>query len=227
MRLPYPHFQVNYKLYPGTGGSDGLELAGMIERIATETDGTFVLTPQLPDVRLLARETELPVIAPAVDPVDPGRGMGKILPETLSDGGAVGAVINHAENRDTIADIQRKVERCRDAGLDAIVCVDSVEAGRAVAPFDPDQFLFERPDDIGGQASITQTHPERVKAFLDMRDANAPETAVRIGGGITSATDVSRAFDLGVDAVGAASAIATAENPGSVLRAIGAAVAEQ
>ncbi|MFB6128556.1 MAG: triose-phosphate isomerase [Halorhabdus sp.] len=225
MNLPYPHFQINVKVYPGTWGTDGLALAETVERVGEETGATFVLTPQLPDLRLFAHETDLPVFAPAVDPVEPGRGMGKLLPEALAEAGAVGAIVNHAENRDTLADIERKIERCQAVGLDAIVCVDSVEMGRAVAAFGPDQLLFERPDDIATDRAISRTHPDRIEAFLDMRDAVAPGTKVRVGGGISTAEDVRLAFELGVDATGAASAIATAADPADRLREIGEVVA--
>ena len=109
MNLPYPHFQINFKVYPGTWGEDGLALAETIERVAEETGAPFVVTPQLPDLRLIARETALPVFAPAVDPVEPGRGMGALLPEALAEAGAVGAIVNHAENRDALADIEAKI----------------------------------------------------------------------------------------------------------------------
>lgn len=225
MRLPYPHFQVNYKVYPGTRGEEGLELARAVDRIADETGAEFVLTPQIPDLRLVARETDLPVTAPRVDPVSPGRGMGAVLPEAIRDAGADGAVINHAERRDTLADVERAVERCREVGIDSVVCVDSVEMGRAVAAFDPDQFLFERPGDISTDRAITQTHPDRVEAFLAMRDDVAPGTKVRVGGGVSTPADVRRAFELGADATGAASAVATAEDPATLLRAVGRVVA--
>ncbi|WP_136687887.1 triose-phosphate isomerase [Halorhabdus amylolytica] len=219
--LPYPHFQVNHKVYPGTVGTDGLALAETIERIGEETDASFVVTPQVPDLRLIASETDLPVFAPAVDPVSPGRGMGTLLPEALAEAGAAGAVINHAENRDTVADIETKIGRCRKVGLDAIVCVDSVETGRAVAALEPDQLLFERPEDISTDRAITRTHPERIDRFLDMRDDVAPDTRVRVGGGISTAEDVRRAFELGADATGAASAIATVDDQERLLREIG------
>ena len=225
MGLPYPHFQINYKVYPETWGTDGLALAETIERAGEATDATFVVTPQVPDVRLLAEATELPITAPAIDPVSPGRGMGKLLPETLAKAGAAGAVINHAENRETLSGIERSIERCQSVGLDAIVCVDSVAMGRAVAAFEPDQLLFERPDDIAGDQPIVESHPERIEQFLAMREAVAPETKVRVGGGITTAEHVRKAFELGVDAAGAASAIATADEPATRLRAIGSVLA--
>ena len=218
--VPYPHFQVNCKIYPGTGGDEGLEFARTVERVQAETDATFVFTPQLPDLRRIATETELAVTTPAVDGVEPGRGIGKILPETIEAAGALGAVINHAEARDTLLAIERKIERCKEVGIDSIVCVDSVEMGRAVAEFDPDSLVFEKSADISTHRAITQTHPDLVRKFVRTIDDVNPRTAVLVGGGISMVDDVRRAFEQGVDATGAASAISLADNPEARLRSI-------
>lgn len=221
MTLEYPYFQINYKVYPETGGEDGLEFARLIERIASETESNFVVTPQLPDVRMVAERTDLTVTAPTMDAVGPGRGMGRVLPETIRAAGAHGVVINHAENRDTLADIERKIERCRVVGLDSIVCVDSIDMGESVAVFDPDSVVFEKPAEISSDRAITRTHPERVQEFVSvMNDVNA-RTKVVVGGGISTAKDVRLAFDQGADAAGAASAVSLAADPESLLRSIG------
>lgn len=224
MHLEYPYFEINFKVYPGTGGQAGLDFAKSIDRIARETGVEFVLTPQTPDLRLIAAETDLTLTAPHVDPIEAGRGMGRILPETVRDAGALGAVINHAENRDTLTDVERKIDRCRDAGLDSIVCVDSVEMGEAVAAFDPDSVVFEKPDDISTDRAITQTHPDRVRAFVETMAAENPRTKVLVGGGISSPEDVRLAFEQGAHATGAASAISLADDPESLLRDIAAAM---
>jgi triosephosphate isomerase len=218
--VPYPHFQVNCKIYPGTGGDDGLAFARAVERVQADTDATFVFTPQLPDLRRIATETDLAVTTPAVDGVEPGRGIGKILPETIQAAGALGAVINHAEARDTLSAIERKIERCAEVGMDSIVCVDSVEMGRAVAAFDPDSLVFEKPADISTDRAITQTHPDRVREFVRTIDEVNPRTAVLVGGGISTVDDVRKAFEQGADATGAASAISLADDPEARLRSI-------
>ncbi|AKU08101.1 MULTISPECIES: triose-phosphate isomerase [Haloferax] len=222
MNLPYPHFQVNFKVYPDTSGEDALAFARMLETIEAETDARFVLTPQLPDIRLITEHTDLAVTAPAMDAVEPGRGMGKILPETVADAGADGVVINHAENRDTLSDLVWKIERCRDLDLDSVVCVDSIEMGRAVAEFDPDSMIYEMPEDISSDRAITQTHPDRVRAFMSMVEAENPRTRVLVGGGISTAEDVRLAFEQGGHATGAASAVSLASDPESLLRDIAA-----
>lgn len=220
MNLEYPYFQVNFKVYPGTGGENGLGLARKIDRVATETGAEFVLTPQLPDIRLIAAETDLTVTAPHMDALSPGRGMGKILPETIREAGALGVVINHAENRDSFVDVERKIQRCREVGLDSIVCVDSLEMGEAVAAFDPDSVIFEKPEDISTDRAITQTHPERVEEFVAMMSEENPRTKVLVGGGISSPDDVRLAFEQGADATGAASAVSLADDPETLLRSI-------
>lgn len=221
--LPYPHFQVNFKIYPDTGGDEGLAFAKAVERVQAETDATFVLTPQIPDLRRIAAETDLAVTTPIVHGATPGRGIGKVLPETVSAAGASGAVINHAEDRDTLSAIASKVRRCDDVGMDSVVCVDSVEMGRAVAASDPDSMVFEKPADISTDRAITQTHPDRVRAFVEMVDETNPRTAVLVGGGISTADDVRLAFEQGADATGAASAVSPANDPEARLRSIAAA----
>lgn len=220
VQLPYPHFQVNFKIYPGTYGEQAFSFARMLEQIEAETSAKFVLTPQLPDLRTIATETELSVTAPSMDAVEPGRGMGKILPDAIADAGADGVIINHAENRDTLSDLVWKIERCRNLGIDSVVCVDSVQMGRSVADYDPDSLIYEMPEDISSDRSITKTHPDRVREFLEMINQQNPRTRVLVGGGISTADDVKSAFELGADAAGAASAVSLAEEPESLLRKI-------
>lgn len=222
MNLPYPHFQVNFKVYPETNGDRAVEFARLLEEIEAETDARFVLTPQIPDIRTVTEQTDVAVTAPYVDAVEPGRGMGKILPETIADAGADGVVINHAENRDTLTDLVWKIERCRDLGMDSVVCVDSIEMGRAVAEFDPDSMIYEMPEDISSSRAITQTHPDRVREFVAMVGEENPRTRVLVGGGISTAEDVRLAFEQGGHATGAASAVSLADDPESLLRDIAA-----
>lgn len=222
MNLPYPHFGVNLKIYPETYGNHALRLARLLEEIEADTDARFVLTPQLPDLRTVAAETDVAVVAPYMDATEPGRGMGRILPETLADAGADGVVLNHAENRDTLTDLVWKIDRCRDLGMDSIVCVDSIEMGRAIAEFDPDMMTYEMPEDISTGRAITQTHPDRVRDFLAMIEEENPRTRVLVGGGISTPEDVRLAFEQGAHASGAASAVSLADDRESLLRDIAA-----
>jgi len=217
MTIPYPHFWVNFKIYPGTSAEEGLEIARTIERVQAETGVDFVVSPQLPDLRLVAEGTDLSILAQYADGVEPGRGMGRILLETLANTGADGVSINHAERRETLTGIASKIHRCRKLGIDSTVSVFDREMGRAVAQLDPDCLVFEKPKDISTDRAITQTHPERVEAFVEMVNEVNAQTKVFAGGGISSEDDVRLAFEQGADAVGAASAVIGADDRYAVL----------
>ena len=212
MTLTYPHFLVNFKIYEGTAGEAGLELARTIEAVQERTGVAFAVAPQTPDLERIARETSLSVIAQAIDATSPGRGNGAISIQAVEAAGADGALINHPESRATLADVEDLVTGCQESGLDSIVCVDSVEMGRGALAFDPDCLLFEQPGDIASGESMVQTHPERVEQFVGMVAAVNPRTRVLLGGGITTAADVERALELGADAAGAASAFLDADD---------------
>lgn len=222
----YPRFGINFKVYPETIGEKGLEIARTIERVAAETGATFSVTPQLPDLRLIAGETDLLISAAYCDAIEPGRGMGRILLETLQDAGAERVVINHVENPDTLNDIAYKIRRCRELGLSSAVLVDGVDMGRAIAQLDPDALIFEMPGDIAGDTAVTRARPEAIREFVEMVDTENPDIKVSAGGGVKTAEDVRAAFELGLDSTGAASGIVLAENRYERLREIGEVVAE-
>lgn len=224
MNLDYPLFLINYKLYEGTVGGEGLDYARTVERVARETGARFAVAPSAPDLRLVSEGTDVPVLAQAVDPVEVGRGNGSILPESVRAAGAEGVVVNHPESRETLAGVKTVVDRCRAVGLDTVVCVDGVEMARAALAFDPDCLLFEKPDDVATGRAITRTHPGRVESFVETVRSENPRTKVLVGGGITEPGDVARGFDLGADAAGAASAALGADDREAWLRGIAGAM---
>jgi len=127
------------------------------------------------------------------------------------------ASTTHTESRDTFSDTASKIRRCRALGLNSVVSVHSIEMGRAIANLDPDCLVFEKPEDISTDRAITKTHPDRVRDFVDMVDEVNLRSKVFVGGGIGTPEDVEAGFDLGVDAVGAASAVVGADDPYDLL----------
>jgi triosephosphate isomerase len=212
MALEYPHFLINFKVYEGTGGSEGLELAKTIETVSDRSGATFAVAPQTPDIYRIASETSLPIVAQSVDAPRAGRGTGQIAVSTVAAAGADGALLNHPERPDTIADVEDAVARCAEYGLESIVCVDCLESARAALAFDPDCLLFENPADIASDRALARTQPERVEALVSMVAAASPETRILLGGGIRTAGDVCASLELGADAAGAASAFVDADD---------------
>lgn len=221
MPLQYPHFLVNFKRYDGTAGDAGLDLARTIDAVQRRTDGTFAVAPQTPDIRLIAEETSLTVVAQSIDAVDPGRGNGQISVQAIAAAGADGVLINHPESQETFAEVESFVAGCAEHDLESIVCVESVAMGRAALAFDPNCLLFETPSDIASGRAMIRTHPERVEAFVDMVREESPRTRILLGGGITGARDVADALEHGVDAAGAASAFIEATDRRAWLSDIG------
>jgi len=218
MNLKYPHFEVNFKIYPETIGKKGLEYAKMVEKVKEEIGVEIVVIPQIPDIRLISENTNLSVIAPYADAVEPGRGMGYILLETIKEAGASGVIINHAEHPDKFSEISFKIKKCKKIGLDSLVCVDSIETGMAIAHLNPDSLIFEIPADIATLRSITQFHSNLVKDFIKkIREIN-PKIKIAVGGGIHTPEDVKLAFELGADSTGCASALIRAKNRYELLK---------
>ncbi|RLM53945.1 triose-phosphate isomerase [Halobellus sp. Atlit-31R] len=212
MALTYPLLLLNYKIYEGTAGVEGLELARTIEAVGRRTGATVAVAPQTPDLHRIAAETSLPVVAQSVDAGSAGRGNGQISVAAVAAAGADGVVVNHPESPDTVGEVEVIVEACAARGLESIVCVDSVDSGRAALAFDPDCLLFENPADIASDRALARTQPDRVEAFVSMVDGENPRTRVLLGGGIGTAADVRASLDRGADAAGAASAFVGADD---------------
>ena len=227
MALTYPHFLVNYKLYEGTAGADGLELAKSIEAVQRRTGATFVVAPQVPDIYRIAEETGLPVVAQSVDALEAGRGNGRTSLAAVAEAGAAGVLVNHPESPAAFSDVGAVVDRCAEYGLESVVCVDTVDTGRAALAFGPDCLLLENPADVASDRALARTHPERVEAFVSMVESERPGTRVLLGGGISTAADVTASLEHGADAAGAASAFVGADDPEAWLSDVAAALTAQ
>ena len=223
MGIADPIFLVNYKTYAGTSGDDALAFAETIERVRDETGSRFAVAPQLPDLRLVAERTALPIVAQTGIP-QAESGMGDITFEAVADAGADAVFVSHPENEAALTAVDRAVDRCGELGLESIVAVESLPTARMALAADPDWLLFERPADIATEEGMVRTHPERIETFVEAVADEAPETRMFVGGGIRTAADVARAFECGVDATGAASAAVGADDREAWLRSIATAV---
>ncbi|TMT87636.1 triose-phosphate isomerase [Haloterrigena sp. H1] len=223
MGIAAPVFLVNYKTYAGTTGDDALAFAKTIERVRDETGRRFAVSPQPTDLRLVAERTALPIVAQAGVPRADG-GMGDVTLEAVAAAGADAVFVSHPESEAAFTAVARAVDRCEELGLESIVAVESLPTARMALAADPDWLLFERPADIATDEGMIRTHPERIEAFVETVANEATETRTFVGGGVRTAEDVSRAFDCGVDATGAASAAVEADDREAWLRSIATAI---
>ncbi|SDD31368.1 triose-phosphate isomerase [Natrinema hispanicum] len=223
MGIADPIFLVNYKTYAGTSGDAALAFAETIERVRDETGSRFAVAPQLPDLRLVAERTALPIVAQTGVPRAES-GMGDVTLEAVANAGADAVFVSHPEHEAALTAVDRAVDRCAELGLESIVAVESLTTARMALAAGPDWLLFERPADIATEEGMVRTHPERIEAFVEAVANEAPETRTFVGGGVRTADDVTRAFDCGVDATGAASAAVEADDREAWLRSIATAV---
>ncbi|MEY7848917.1 triose-phosphate isomerase [Natrarchaeobius sp. A-rgal3] len=223
MGLEYPHFLINFKTAGSAVGRDGLAFAETIDRVSADTGRQFVVSPHHSDVRLLAEHASLPIVAQSATPAATSE-TGAITCEAVAAAGADGIFVNHPENPTPFTALARTVDRCSELGLESIVCVTDRKTARAALALEADCLLFERPADVAADDATIRSDPGRIEAVVELVESVRPETAVFVGGGIRTAADVERAFDLGVDATGAASAALEADDREAWLRSIATAI---
>lgn len=208
-RIRAPFFEIGPKAY--LYGQDMLELAKVIDRTAIKYDVDVIVTPQPTDLRLLAENTErIHVYAQHMDSLTVGRGLGSILPEAVKATGAVGVMLNHAEKKLTLPEIEAAIRRADEVGLATIVCADSVEEIKAVAALHPNLMVAEPTELIGTGVTSDLSYIQDSTAAVAAID---PDIMVLQGAGISCGEDVYRTIAAGALATGCTSGILRAKDP--------------
>lgn len=199
---------INFKAYAQSTGPAAMELASKISGVSKEV----ILVPQFFDIKVIS-ELGNPVFAQHVDPVVYGSKTGWIVPEAVRLAGGVGSFINHSEHRVHMDDLKKAVERCREIGLQSLVCVPDVETQKAVVAFEPDMIAIEPTELIGSGISISKAQPELIEDAV----ANAGGVELLCGAGVSTAEDVKKAIELGAQGVLLASAVVKSDNPAKLV----------
>ncbi|HET6403857.1 MAG TPA: triose-phosphate isomerase [Candidatus Thermoplasmatota archaeon] len=208
---------VNYKAYPGCVGKRALDVTKALERAAAGKRVTLAVAPQAADLLRVSQASSVLVLAQHVDALAPGNGTGSTLAEAVAEAGARGSLVNHAERRLTLADIDATVSRLRALGLASVVCTNNVAATRAAAALRPDFVAVEPPELIGGKVSVTSADPEIVRSSaVAAKEAHA-QVRVLCGAGVKTGDDLAAALKLGADGILLASAVTTVADPGAAL----------
>lgn len=204
-----PFFEIGPKCF--MWGDRMLKLAKEIDRIACKYDLDVIVTPQATGIRLLAENTEyIHVYAQHMDPLQPGRGLGSVLPEAVKAAGAVGVMLNHAERKLTPDTLRETIARADAVGLATIVCADTVEEIRQVALLAPNLIVAEPTDLIGTGVASDMTYVKDTIAAV--REIN-PDIMVLQGAGISGPDDVARVIRAGAMATGCTSGVMKAKDP--------------
>ena len=208
-----PFFEIGPKAY--LYGEQMLKLAKTIDRVAMKYDVDIIVTPQYTDISLLAQNTErILVFAQHMDYLPVGRGLGSVLPEAVKAAGAVGVMLNHAEKKLTLEEVEKTIIRADEVGLATIVCADTVDELVAIAKLSPNLLVAEPTELIGtGKTSDSNYVIETIEK---VRAIN-PDIMVLQGAGISNGQDVYNTIKLGAQATGSTSGIIKAADPDAMV----------
>jgi len=214
MNIQRPFFCFNPKSY--FYGEKLLKLAQKADELAKKMPHLSILmTAPYADLSTIATHTkQLIVTAQHMDGIQPGRGMGAVLPESLYYAGARAVFLNHAEHPLTLSELVQAMRRSKELGIQTIVCADSLEEARSIALLKPNVLLCEPTALIGTGQTSEDTYIQKTNEAIKKID---PEILVLQAAGVSSAKDVYRILQLGADGTGCTSGITEADDPEKTL----------
>ena len=217
-KLRTPVIIVNYKAYEEVEGSRGAMISGICEEVAKESGVSVAVSPPQVQLSSTASLVDIPVLAQHVDAFTPGSRTGWITPSMVKAAGAKGTLINHSEHPVSLDYIAKVVALCKELDLVTVVCADTVDTARDIAPFGPDFIAVEPPELIGGDISVTTAKPEVVSDAVKAVHEVDPFIKVLCGAGVKTGNDVKVAIELGAEGVLLASGVVKASSIKSALR---------
>src|SRR5699024_11563402 len=103
-----PVFMFNPKSY-----LYGEKLYGLVQyadQLASEYELNVFVTAPFAELKTISDKTNhIVVTAQHMDPIQPGRGMGAVLPEAIYQSGARACVLNHAEHPITYSNLEKSI----------------------------------------------------------------------------------------------------------------------
>lgn len=214
--IKLPAIIVNFKTYDNSTGQEAVNLAKICSRVSQESKVPIIVAVQAADIFQVVDATNIPVFAQHIDPVDPGKNTGFVLPKTVKDAGAIGTLLNHAEHKLSDDILKKSIEYAKKEKLISLVCAENVEVAKKVAKFNPDIIAVEVPELIGGKISIATAKPSLIINAVKSVE-KIKKIPVLAGAGVHDANDVARSLEFGTKGVLLASAITTAKDPEKVL----------
>lgn len=211
-RLKPPIILVNFKCYLESTGSRAISLAKAAEKAAEETGVAIVIAPQYQDISWVAKEVRIPIFSQHLDSIRPGAYTGHILPESIKEAGAVGAILNHSERRLVLSEIEAGVVRAKEVGLLTCVCANTSTVSAAVAALEPDMVAIEPPELIGSGVAVSKAKPEVITDTVERIRRVNRSVKILCGAGISSGVDASAAVKLGSEGFILSSWVVKAKN---------------
>lgn len=210
-KISEPFFEFGPKCY--MFGETLLNIAKGFEMLAEKYNVDVVLDVPDTEIYNIAHNVDtkrVHVYSQHMDSISVGRGMGRTLPEALKAAGAVGVMLNHAEHKLSLAEIETAIRRADEVGLATMVCADSIEEVRAVAKLSPNILVAEPSELIGTGKPADKAYVDKVISVI--KEIN-PEIKPFPSAGISKGEDCYNIIKAGASASGCSSAIAKAKDP--------------
>ena len=211
--LGLPLFILNLKSYPHRLGPGAVSIGRTFQKALGDAGVAGAIAPAAPDLGVLARRLNVPVLAQHADPHEPGPHTGYLVPEAIAAAGGRGSLVNHSEHPLPMTTIGTTLRRLESLGLVAILCARDVAHARRLAGFHPPYLAVEPPELIGGNRSVSTARPGVISGAVSAVRKVSPRTHVLCGAGIHNRHDVRRSFELGAEGILVSSAVARAEDP--------------
>lgn len=204
-----PIIVINLKTYQQ--GEKSVKIAKEIERV----DKNVILGVQASDIYEIAKKTKLKVYAQHVDPFEPGRNTGYILPEAVKKDKAVGTFLNHSEHKLKMDVIKKTIAHCKKIKLKTMVFVKDIKQAKEIEKLNPDFLIYEPPELVAGNISVSSAKPEIIK---NLSKKLKKTTRFLVGAGIKTREDVTKSMKLGAAGIAVSSAITQAKEPKKKLK---------
>ncbi|HIJ98662.1 TPA: triose-phosphate isomerase [archaeon] len=206
---------LNFKAYKQAIGDGALKLAQIAKEVSQQTGVRIIVAPQHTEISKTSLIIE--TIAQNIDPIDPGRGTGYLLADSVLQNGGIGSILNHSEHKMDFRELGVAVTKMREIGLKSFVCAKDTEEARQIAFLNPDFIAVEPPELIGTGKSVSTTQPEVVKNSVNAIQQVNKKVKILCGAGISNGLDAKKAKELGTEGVLLASAFVLAKDPKAVL----------
>ena len=181
-----PIIILNYKTYAESTGKNAVTLSQYVQEASDETGVNMAIAPQAVDLYPIIEAVDIPVYSQHMDNITPGGHTGSTLPEALKETGITGTLINHSEQRLTLADIDAIVEKSKQLNLTSVLCTNNVKTSAAAASFNPDYIAIEPPELIGTGIPVSKASPEVVEKTVEEIHKINNNIPVLCGAGISS-----------------------------------------
>lgn len=218
MKPKTPVLIVNFKTYEESTGKNALKLAKICNKVSKDTKKSIAISVQSLDLKEIAKNVKISVLAQHIDGEEFGAKTGHILPNAVILSGGVGALLNHSEDQYDFEDLKKASEKMKELGMVRIICANTPQKAKEVATLKPEFIAIEPPELIGGTVSVSKAKPEIITNTINIVKQVSPSTQILCGAGVNSSEDVKIALKLGAKGILLASAIVKAKDPEKILK---------